>query len=89
VYYEKGFGLDPSKIDINQPQRLMDQQMAQRGLTYVDALPAFRAAASRTNQLFGRVDRHFTPNGHALMASVVAPALQAALTAPSATKAKR
>lgn len=69
----QGFDLDPSAIDLEQPNRELGERMAARGLLVLDALPAFRAAHREGRRLYGTVDHHFSPEGHELFATVVAP----------------
>jgi hypothetical protein len=68
-YYVRGFKIEKSEVDIDQPQRLLVSALRARGLNVVDALPAFRAAQRPDHQLFGSRDRHFTPAGHQLMSN--------------------
>ena len=70
--YVRGFKLDTTALDLEQPNRRLQEELARLGLTVVDALPAFRAAPDRT-RLFGAVDEHFSPAGHARLAGVLAP----------------
>lgn len=79
--YAAGFGIDSSAIDLDQPTRLLGERFASRGLRVVDALPAFRDAARRGPRLFGTIDPHLSPEGHEVLAAVVAPAAEAAVSA--------
>ena len=69
--YVEGFDIDPSAIDLDQPNRKLGDELAARGLEVRDALPAFRAAYQRGRRLYGAVDQHFTPDGHELFAELV------------------
>ncbi len=71
--YVRGFGIDSTTVDIDQPSRLLREVLAVQGLCVVDALPAFRAAAAEGPRLFGTIDRHFSPAGHAVLADLIAP----------------
>jgi len=71
----RGFGIDSATVDLDQPTRLMRQRLEVRHLGVLDALPAFRAAARAGTRLFGRVDRHLSPAGHAVLDSLVEPAV--------------
>jgi hypothetical protein len=71
--YLRGFGIDPDDVDIEQPTRLLSDQLASRGLDFVDALPAFRTAHNNGVRLYGIVDPHLTADGHALLADLLVP----------------
>ncbi|MGH7619158.1 MAG: hypothetical protein ACREPM_18205, partial [Gemmatimonadaceae bacterium] len=78
-YYVRGFSLDPRAMDIDQPQRIFDQELTKYGLRFVDVLPAFRARAHLGKPLYGHVDRHLTPLGHEMLASQIMGVLPAAI----------
>jgi hypothetical protein len=69
----RGFHLDPTTIDVDQPNRIMRDALTERGLTVYDVLPDFRQANEAGRRLYGRVDPHFSPEGNRLFASLVAP----------------
>lgn len=71
--YVRGFDLDPTTIDLDQPNRTLTEELETRGLRVYDALSAFRAAHESGQQLYGAVDQHFSPEGNALFANLVAP----------------
>ena len=77
--YVAGFAIDPEQVDLEQPTRLLAAAMRERGLEVVDALPAFREAHAGGVNLYGRVDRHLSPEGHELLWEVAAPAIQRSL----------
>jgi hypothetical protein len=68
-----GFGVDSTTVDLDQPNRRLAEELEARGLTVVDALPAFRAARADGKRLYGTVDPHLSPAGHSVLTSVVAP----------------
>lgn len=78
----RAFGVDPSTLDVDQPDRLLAAELERRRLAFVSLLPAFRLAHARGVSLYGRVDPHFSPDGHRLAWNVVAPRLAAALHVP-------
>jgi hypothetical protein len=80
--YVRGFGLDSSDVDLNQPSRLLRQALEARGLTVLDALPAFRAAHERGQRLYGTVDRHLSPTGHEVLARLCEPVVMSHLARP-------
>jgi len=67
--YAGALGVDRAQLDVGQPARLLTAELVRRGLTVFDATPALARAyhAGRTD-LYGRVDRHFSPAGHQVMA---------------------
>lgn len=69
--YLAGFGVDSSLVDVDQPSRLLLESFHAAGLHVIDALPAFRAAPAG-ERLYGRVDQHFSPRGHQVLADLVA-----------------
>lgn len=71
--YLRGFDIDPADVDIEQPTRLLKEQLASRGLSFVDALPAFRNAHRDGVRLYGTVDPHLTAEGHAQLADLLLP----------------
>lgn len=71
--YLSGFDIDPADVDLEQPSRVLRERLTAAGLTVVDALGPFRSAADSV-RLYGTVDQHFTPEGHALLADLVLPA---------------
>lgn len=78
--YAAGFGIDSSAIDLDQPTRLLGEQLRSHGLRVIDPLQAFRQSARSGPRLYGTVDPHFSPHGHALLAREVTPALAEILT---------
>jgi hypothetical protein len=77
--YLEGFKIDSSLVDVDQPDRLLSEQLQARGLRVLDALPAFRAAAAGGETLDGTVDRHLSPAGHELLASILVPEIRQVL----------
>jgi hypothetical protein len=74
--YVRAIGLKPEDVDMDQPSVLMRKELEARGLCVVDALPALRAAQCLSeNTLFGKVDTHLTPGGHAVLAATIFPAV--------------
>lgn len=79
--YVEGYGIDPSTIDLDQPNRRLLEAMTTRGLEVVDLLPHFREAHAEGRRLYGSVDRHFTPDGHRHLVDLVRPSIVDALEA--------
>jgi hypothetical protein len=60
-------------VDLDQPNRLLHQELIALDLCVFDALPAFRAAATGAPRLFGSVDPHLSAAGHRTLARVMVP----------------
>ena len=71
--YLRGFRVDASTVDLEQPTRRLSEELTQADLQVVDVLPAFRAAHDGGTQLYGRVDPHLTPEGNDLLARILLP----------------
>lgn len=69
--YARGFGIDVSQVDLEQPNRLMGERLRAAGLRVIDALPALRSAFLAGARPYGHVDRHFSPAGHAIVAALI------------------
>jgi hypothetical protein len=86
--YLRGFGIDPTTVDVRQPSRVLYESFTAANLHVIDALPAFRAAASNGDApLFGEVDTHLSPAGHAALAELVVPAVAEVLRGHSVAEA--
>lgn len=73
--FARGFGVDSSQVDLDQPSRLVGDRLRAHGLKVVDVLPEFRAADRRGEKLYGAIDRHLTPQGHEVLDRLVEPAV--------------
>ena len=75
--------VDPDSVDLDQPSRLLRAALARRGLEVADATPALVAAYERgTRDLFGRIDAHFSPAGHRVLADWLEPLVRERLVSP-------
>lgn len=79
------FGIDSASLDIDQTDRLIGAELQRRGLTYVSLLQPLRESRARGQSLFGRVDPHFSVDGHRVFWNVVAPVLTQRLKLPDQT----
>lgn len=79
VQYLAGFGVEQSEVDVDRPTRLLHEAMERQGLNVVDVLATFREAHVRGDKLYGTVDRHLSPEGHALLWRTVRPVVGASL----------
>lgn len=64
--------LDPRRLDLDRPQRVVAEWGAKRGVEVIDLLPEFRAASRRGRSLYLVRDGHWNREGHALAAEGVA-----------------
>ncbi len=71
--YLKTAGLDPDSVDFRQPTRLLTKELEKRGLRSVDTTTDLARAFDKGARPYGRVDRHFSPSGHELVAVSIAP----------------
>jgi hypothetical protein len=78
--YVTGFGIDTATVDLDQPTRLLAQELGSRGLNVVDPLPQFRALYKSGKRLYGTVDQHLSAEGHKALVESVAPAAAQLLT---------
>lgn len=71
--YLRGFGIDSTTVDVDQPSRLLEEALAAKRLHVINVLQEMRAAARRQGpRLYGTVDQHLSPEGHRVLASLVA-----------------
>ncbi len=73
--YLRGFQIDESVLDIDQPNRIMRAKLAERGLEFIDTTDELRAAHDAGEKVHGRVDPHFSAAGHAVVARMLEPIL--------------
>src|SRR5688500_13563843 len=71
--YVRGFELEDGTLDIDQPNRLLLREMTQRGLEVIDPTSALRKAHTAGVRMHGRVDPHFSAEGHRLVAELLEP----------------
>lgn len=73
--FARAFDLNPSEVDLEQPNKLLGERMRQRGLRVIDPLAAMREAHAAGTQLHGFVDPHLSPEGHELVSDLVTDAI--------------
>jgi hypothetical protein len=78
----KAFGIDSLALDIDQPDRIMADQLRRRGLESVSLLAPLRDAQRRGVVLYGRADPHPSADGHRVMWNAIAPAIAQRLGLP-------
>jgi len=76
----RGFKIDTSAVDLDQPNRLLSQAMRAYHLDVLDVLPDFRRAERSGARLYGTVDPHLSPAGHELLERLVEPTVAARLS---------
>ncbi len=64
------FHLDPTKYDLEKPQRILSEYCVQNGIEYIDVLPALREAG-KAQSLFYPIASYMNPNGHRVVGDVV------------------
>lgn len=80
--HARALGIDPARLDAEQPNRLLGERLRRRGIPVVDLLPVFREAAEGGAELYGRIDPHFSPEGHRAMWRETREKVSAALPVP-------
>jgi hypothetical protein len=77
--FERGVqasGIDRTQVDLYQPQRLLTVELERRGLIVIDMLNAMREAKDRGSKgLWGKIDKHLSPDGHRVVADYLMPQL--------------
>jgi hypothetical protein len=71
------FGVDMAAVDLDQPNVLLSRELRSRGMDVVDALPRFREAQREGIVLYGSVDTHLSPEGHAVLYDLLEEPLKA------------
>lgn len=74
--YLASFQIDSAAVDLDQPNRLLTERLRARGILVHDPLDQLRARAAAGEKLYGSVDRHFTPAGHAALEAYVLPLMR-------------
>lgn len=87
--YAEGFGLDPQQIDLDQPNRIMGERLHGTGIPVIDALPALRRAFAEGARPYGYVDRHFSAEGHEIIADLIQERVAALLKTGRQAGARR
>jgi hypothetical protein len=83
--YLRGFHIDPTTVDVDQPNRRLGEELTRLGVPFEDVLPAFRAAQRRGVVLYGTVDQHLSPAGNNFLEQLLAPTLARTLGATAAS----
>jgi len=67
----RAFAIEPTKIRIDQPNELLGRRLRNRGMRVMDLTPMLREAVTDGVKPYGKVDSHFSAEGHALAWSVI------------------
>jgi hypothetical protein len=70
------FGIDASAVAIDQPNHILGGLLRAEGLDVLDPTPALRAASRAGRATHGRVDSHFSADGHAVTWSYMQRAVE-------------
>lgn len=76
----RGFNIQPSQIDVNQPNRMLGSRLAAARLPFTDVTDALRAARQSGKRTNGAVDAHLSPEGHSVVAQIALPQVLALLS---------
>ena len=90
--YVRMFDIPVDAVDLEQPNERLKKSFGAVGIELLDPLNRFRTSAEAGNRLYGTIDKHFSPAGHAAMAAYLFPLAEAKLAnklLPSETAALR
>jgi hypothetical protein len=71
--YVRGFAIDTTAVDLDQPSRRLAEELSKRGLNVIDPLTRFREMHNSGQRLYGKVDQHMNAAGHQALGEIVAP----------------
>jgi hypothetical protein len=71
----RDFRINPRDVDVDQPGRRLRELLPDLVEIIVDPTDSLRAAARSGFTLYGTVDSHFSPEGHAVVEVTVRPRL--------------
>lgn len=77
--FARASGLAVEDVDLDQATERLRTGLEERGHAVVDATPSLRAAHATGRELYGRVDRHLSADGHAVVADALRTPLAAML----------
>ncbi len=80
--YVRGFDIDEELVDLEQPNKLLTEELKKRGIVLLDPLRFFRRKAEEGQSLYGKVDNHFNENGHRALAEFLVPYVEEVLGQP-------
>ena len=64
------YHMEQDKYDFRQPQRIISKQLSEKGIPFIDLLPAFEEAG-KTTALYAKYDSHWNEAGNKLAADLI------------------
>ena len=80
--FVRGFGIDTSAVDLEQPTARLRDELRERNLEVIDALPPLRRAHQAQGPQYGSVDDHLNQLGNRTVADALIPSLVRHLRTP-------
>jgi SGNH hydrolase-like domain, acetyltransferase AlgX len=71
VAVSSAYGMEQDKYDFRQPQRIISEKLSEKGISFIDLLPAFEEAG-KTRILYKKYDSHWNEAGNKLAADIIA-----------------
>lgn len=79
--YIKALNFDHDQFDLDQPTRLLTAELESNGLTVIDLTDGLQEVNNQgEDSLYGRIDKHLSPEGHEVAAEILHPYLLESLT---------
>lgn len=76
-WYLNSFEIDPALVDLDQPSKILTAELTKRNLKVIDTTGDLRRAYNEdAGELYGKVDPHFAPKGHQVVAETLMPYIQ-------------
>ena len=73
-WYLNAFEIDPALVDLDQPSKILTAELTRRNLKVIDTTEALRRAYNTgAGELYGKIDPHFSPKGHQIVAETLIP----------------
>lgn len=74
--FTTGFNIDPSLVDVTQPNRLLRENLENLGLSVFDSLPEMKEEYNKRKiRFYGARTDHFNSEGHKVFANILVPVL--------------
>lgn len=77
--FARSFSVDRSRVDLEQPGRVLGERFRAASLTLLDPLPEMRDRSAQGTKLYGVADDHLNAAGQRAIAEAVLPAVRSAL----------
>lgn len=77
--YVRSFNIASGSIDLELPNRVLKREFEKRGLVFSDPLEFMREKALKGTKMYGRIDRHFSEQGHKAVAECIEPMVESYL----------